>query len=131
MDLTYSDDESHFVSLKSLKIDSNIFKSVVRAESTSGNNWNKINYLGNFKNCYIGNTMYGGSLILPISNMPIYSNDGVYTGKMIIGGTTIDLPGGFINTSIPIFGSNTLAVTGGLSVGNIYRDSSGNLKVVI
>jgi hypothetical protein len=131
MDSSYLDDESHYVSFKSVKIDSNIFKSVIRAENTSGTSWNKIYYAVTFKNCYIGNTIYGGPLILPISNMPIYSNDGVYTGKMIIGGTTIDLPGGFINTSIPIFTSNALAVAGGLSVGNIYKDTSGNLKVVI
>ena len=47
------------------------------------------------------------------------------------GGTTIDLPGGFINTSIPIFGSTSSAFSSGLSVGNIYRDTTGNLKILI
>ena len=76
---------------------------------------------------------------MPFSNMAIYNNDGIYftnpptntIGKMIIGGTTIDLPGGFINTGIPIYTSNANAVTAGLSVGNVYRDTTGNLKVVI
>lgn len=131
MHTSYGDNQQHSVSLKNVKMDSWVFKSVIRAQNTSGSNWSYINYGGTYKNCYIGNVIYGGSLILPISNMPIYNNDYVYTGKMVIGGTTIDLQGGLFNPLIPIFASNSAAQTGGLSVGNIYRDSTGNLKVVI
>jgi hypothetical protein len=128
---TYGNDQSHGVSLKNLKIDSSIYKSVIRAQNIAGSNWTSVNNGGSYKNCYMGNTIYGGTLILPISNMPIYNNDGVYTGKMVITGTTIDLPGGLFNPFIPIFSGNPAALAGGLSVGNIYRDSSGNLKMVI
>ena len=139
MDTSYGSDESNSVSFKNLKIESSIFKGVIRVQDTNGNSWTKIAYAGTFKNCFIGNIRYGSSIIMPFSNMAIYNNDGIYftnpptntIGKMIIGGTTIDLPGGFINTGIPIYTSNANAVTAGLSVGNVYRDTTGNLKVVI
>ena len=134
---SYLDNEQNSISFKNLKIESSIFKGIIRVEDTTGSSWTKITYGGTFKNCYFGNIRYGGgsSTIMPFSNMPIYNNDGVYglvgNRKMVIGGTTIDLPGGFINTGIPIYTSNASAVTAGLSVGNVYRDTTGNLKVVI
>lgn len=126
---TYS---ANSVSFKNLKIDSSIFKGVIRVENyTSGISWNKTTYGGNFKNCYIGNIRYGGTAILPFSNMPIYNGYGDDSQKINIGGTTIDLPGGFINTSIPVFGTTASAISSGLSVGSIYRDTSGNLKMLV
>lgn len=132
---SYGDYSDNSVSFKNLKIDSSIFKGVIRVEDNFGNNWNKLAFGGTFKNCYIGNIRYGGTAIMPFSNMPIYIGDGNYgpvgNRKIVIGGTTIDLPGGFINTSIPIFGSTSSAFNSGLSVGNIYRDTTGNLKILI
>lgn len=133
---SYLDNEQNSISFKNLKIESSIFKGIIRVEDTTGSSWTKITYGGTFKNCYFGNIRYGGGsfTIMPFSNMPIYNNDGLYGSvgnrKMVIGGTTIDLPGGFINTGIPIYASNSDAVTAGLSVGNVYRDALSNLKVV-
>ena len=132
---SYGDYSENSVSFKNLKIDSSIFKGVIRVEDNLGNNWNKLAFGGTFKNCYIGNIRYGGTAIMPFSNMPIYIGDGNYgpvgNRKIVIGGTTIDLPSGFINTSIPIFGSTSSAFSSGLSVGNIYRDTTGNLKMLL
>ena len=67
---------------------------------------------------------YSNTIRLPFSNMVINS-------KLFINGTSVDLYKGFFNSNLPIYANDTAASTDGLTIGGVYRDNSGFLKVRI
>jgi hypothetical protein len=74
-------------------------------------------------------TIRGGTGTDTDNNIESQNNVGTTTmsvsadGGMVIKGTTVNVP------NLPVYADNTAAVVGGLSVGDVYRTSTGELRV--
>lgn len=121
---TFSDYQHHNIALKNLKITSQLFEEVISVVDTLDNDWTKIVTIGNFVDTVFDAYLYGGLIRVPFSNLTV--ND-----KLFIIGTTIGLGKGMLNSNLPVYVDNATALADGYSVGGFYRDTSGNLKIVI
>lgn len=116
--------EAGILVAKNFQFDSDIFETVFKIVDTTGSAWTKIITIGEFINCYIRDYFYGGNIKKPLSNIAINT-------LLTITGSPIFLKKGMFQPSMVVFADNAAAIAGGLSFGEIYRDTSGNLKMVI
>lgn len=116
--------QSHTLTLKGVKLTSQVFEEVISAVDTLGNSWTKILPLGTITDTILQDYLVGGLVRKPFSNLIV--ND-----KLLINGNTIDLWKGMLNSNLPVYVDNTAALADGYPIGGIYRDNLGNLKIVI
>ena len=120
----FNDYQHHNIALKNLKITSQLFEEVISVVDTLDNDWTKIVKIGNFTDVILQDSLYGGLIRLPFSNLTV--ND-----KLFINGTTIGLGRGMLNSSLPEYVDNATALADGYPVGGIYKDLYGELRIVI
>lgn len=109
--------------LTGFNINSVLFESVYKIVDENENDWTKGLTLGTYYNCIFKDYFQGSIIKKPVSNIAI-------PALLIIDGN-IKLYRSDFNMQLLIFANNADAIAGGLSFGEIYRDTSGNLKIVI
>jgi hypothetical protein len=128
LNAVFGDYQHHSIICKNLRIDSSVYKSVLNMVTSTGLTWNNVTGSISFTDCYFGDYMwYSGTIRLPFSNMVVNS-------KLFITGTLVDLYKGFFNSNLPNYTNDAAAAAdtnGALTIGGIYRDNSGFLKVRI
>jgi hypothetical protein len=120
----FLDYQHHSVGLKGLKLTSQLFEEVISLVDTTGADWTKIVTIGYFTDTIFQDFLYGGLIRLPFSNLIV--ND-----KLFMVENTLSLYKGMISSQLPTYASNAAALADNYSVGGIYKDASGNLKIVI
>lgn len=120
----FLDYQHHSIGFKGLKLTSALFEEVISLVDTTGADWTKIVTIGNFVDSVFIDYLYGGLLRVPFSNLTVNTN-------LFMIGTPIDLGRGMLNSSLPVYPNNAAALADNYSVGGIYQDASGNLKIVI
>lgn len=120
----FTDFQHHSISLKNLKITSQLFEEVISLVDTTGADWTKVVTIGNFVDTVFTDYLLGGLIRLPFSNLTV--ND-----KLFMIGNPLDLGRGMLMSSLPEYPDNAAALADNYSVGGIYKDSLGNLKIVI
>jgi hypothetical protein len=120
----FNDFQHNNSTFKQIKIDSYLFKEAISCVDTTNSIWTKIITFGKYVDCYIQDLLLFGNVRKPFSNLQV--ND-----KLLIQGTTIGLSRGEFNSSYPNYIDNADAVSKLYTVGGIYRDGTGLLRVVI
>lgn len=116
--------QNHFIILKSLKLDSFLFEEVISAVTNTGVTYTKSISGGAYIDSYIKDFMVGGNVRRKFTNMVVNST-------IFIDGTTIKLGRGEFNATYPVYADNAAAIADNYTIGGVYRDNSGIIRVVI
>lgn len=119
----FNDYQQNEVVLNSFRFNSFILKSCYGVFDTLGIDWDKIVNKSTFTSCYLRNIFLYG-ITKPISNIPLQT-------KLTLSGTLITLFIGELYLNYPTYADNATAIADSYPIGGIYKDTSGNLKIVI
>lgn len=128
---------NHDILFRNIKIDSHAYSSILSALDTNGTPWNKTHGFGVFYNCLFGDfTIPNSGIRTTISNQTVWANnESTVSGKMILGGSRIELTNAVLDVITKDFYNSVnlvttpgevlaAAIASGLSSGCLYKDDT-------
>ena len=113
--------EGNDVLLEGMRVSSQVFEELVYVVDTSDAIWDKLCVITLKESTLFD---YLDTIKKPFSNLAI-------TTKLIFGGTLTNLAKTIFYPQIPEYPNNSSALSAGVDKGSFYKDSLGNVKIVI